>query len=400
MDKSPNQFALDRLANRHVLSVTPYKTGRPSSIGIDASLNSLIPLASNENPAGPSPLALQALAAVLPEIHRYPDDGGYRLKEALAEKHDLGSDNIILGHGATDVLEIVVRAFLSADDEVVSAHPSFPWFQILGQLSGARNVVVPLRNYRHDLEAMAAATTPRTKLVFIANPNNPTGTTVGPRQMQSFFERVPEQVVVVIDEAYVEYITGEKLDSLQYLSKGPVVVVRTFSKIGGLAGLRVGYGMADAGVIQLLERVRQPFNTTALAQIAALASLYDRRHILKSRKLVIQGKAFLYGEFARLGIDYVPTQANFVFVDFNSSVEPIVDALLTRGFLIRPVLPTCARVTIGSPEQNTALVEALEAVLSGGDARRKRGDYGKRKTRVHRLYPPRRRAGARRLLQT
>ena len=354
-----------RLANPFISPINPYKPGKPiAEVKKELGLENIVKLASNENPAGPSPHALEAIRAVLPEINLYPEDGGLELKRALAKKYGASCDNLILGHGATEVLEIITRAFVRPGDEVISAHPGFPWFQMLGQMSGAKNVVVPLREHIHDLEAIAGSITPETKLIFIANPNNPTGTIVGQREIDRFLRFVPDHVIVVLDEAYIEYVTGQQIDTLSYTGQKPRIIVRTFSKISGLAGLRIGYGIAEPWIIELLEKVRQPFNTTALAQVAALASLGDHNHLKVSRQIVRDGKTFLYAQFEKLGLVYVPSEANFIFVDFRTDANAVFNALLGHGFIIRPVLKTCARITIGSAEQNAGLVSALGEVLS------------------------------------
>ncbi|MGH9752181.1 MAG: histidinol-phosphate transaminase [Blastocatellia bacterium] len=361
------------LANPCILPITPYKPGKPiSEVQKELGLDSIVKLASNENPAGPSPLALLAMKSILSGINFYPEDSGVELKRGLADKCGVSARNIILGHGATEVLEIIARAFVCPGDEVISAHPSFPWFQMLGQMSGAKNVIVPLREHTHDLKAMADSITPKTKLIFIANPNNPTGTIVGQDEIESFLKSVPDHVVVVLDEAYTEYVTGEQNDTIRYVWRKPVIIVRTFSKFSGLAGLRIGYAIAGRWIIELLEKVRAPFNTAAVSQVAALASLEDHEHREQTHRLVNDGKAFLYAQFKELGLDYVPSEANFIFVDFHADAEAIFTALLSRGFVIRPMLKTCARITIGTPEQNAGLVHALKAVISGGLAQKGR----------------------------
>jgi histidinol-phosphate aminotransferase len=368
---SPSPY--HRLANPSILPLSSYKPGKPiAEVRREYGLDSIVKLASNENPAGPSPLALQAMEEAMREINYYPEDGGFELKSGLADKCGISSNNIILGHGATEVLDLIVRAFVCPGDEVISAHPSFPWFQMLGQMSGAKNVIVPLRGYTHDLQAMADSITPETKLIFIANPNNPTGTVVGQDEIESFLKFVPDHVVVALDEAYTEYVTSEQCDTIQYVWRKPVIIVRTFSKFSGLAGLRIGYAIAGRRIIELLEKVRAPFNTTAVSQVAALASLEDHKHRERTHRLVNDGKAFLYPRFKELGLDYVPSEANFIFVDFHMDAETIFNSLLSRGLIIRPMLKTCARITIGTPEQNARLVDALRAVISGRPAQKGR----------------------------
>jgi len=361
------------LANPCILPIHPYKPGKQiAEVKKELGLDSIVKLASNENPAGPSPLALLALESALRDINYYPEDGGIELKRSLADKCGISSNNIVLGHGATEVLEIIVRTFICPGDEVISAHPSFPWFQMLGQLSGAKNVIVPLREHRHDLKAMADSITAKTKLIFIANPNNPTGTIVRQDEIEAFLKQVPSHVVVILDEAYTEYVTGEQNDTIRYIWRKPVIIVRTFSKFSGLAGLRIGYAIAGRWIVDLLEKVRAPFNTAIVSQAAALASLEDHEHRERTRRLVEEGKAFLYAQFEELGLDFVRSEANFIFIDFHTDAEPIFNALLSRGFIIRPMLKTCARITIGTPEQNAGLIHALTAVISGRLSRKGR----------------------------
>jgi len=339
--------------------VNPYIPGKPiSEVQREFGASDVVKLASNENPAGPSPHAIAAIRSLLTDLHLYPENGE-DLRRALSERNGLPAGSVLLGHGATGILEVIARTFVCPGDEVVSAHPSFPWFQMLGQLSGAKNIVVPLRDHVHDLAAMSGRVTDRTKLVFIANPNNPTGTTVATEVLDAFVERLPDHVILVLDEAYIEY-AEDAPDSLDYLAHRHVIVVRTFSKIAGLAGLRIGYAMSRPEIIDLLERVQPPFSTTNLAQSAALASLGDERHRAASREAVRAGKKLLYAELSRLGLRFVPSQANFIFVDFATSVVPIAEALLRRGFIIRPMLDTCARITLGTLAQTAALVDALE----------------------------------------
>jgi histidinol-phosphate aminotransferase len=273
---------------------------------------------------------------------------------------------VLLGHGATEVLDLIARAFVCPHEQVISAHPSFPWYRTVAQLAGAEHIAVPLRDHTHDLDAMAERVTPTTKLVFVGNPNNPTGTMVSARLLDDFVERLPDHVVLVLDEAYVEYV-DEPPRSLDYLAHRHVIVVRTFSKIAGLAGLRIGYAIARPEIIELVERVQAPFTTTAFAQAAALASLADDEHRAASRAIAQTGRDMLYRELARLGLRFVPSQANFVLVDFATSAAAVADALLRRGLIVRPMLDTCARISVGTVTQIAQLVAALEDVLSPRD---------------------------------
>jgi histidinol-phosphate aminotransferase len=356
----------DALANPAILAIRPYQPGKPiSEVQRELGLSEVVKLASNENPLGPSPLAVAAMSSLLAELHFYPETGE-ELKLALAERNGVTADSIALGHGGTELLGVIVRTFVSPGDEVICAHPTFPWFAMLGQQAGASNVVAPLRDGAHDLEGMAARITPRTKLIFLANPNNPTGTVVSPAALDAFVAALPEHVVLVLDEAYVDYMDDALVpDFRRYLKQKPVIVVRTFSKIAGLAGIRIAYAMAEPELIALLGKVAAPFSTTNLAQAAALASLRDEAHRQASRELARSGRQLLRAELERLGLRCAPSQANFVFLDFQTPVEPISNALLQRGFVIRPMLETCARITVGTVGQNAAFVRALEQVLSG-----------------------------------
>lgn len=356
----------DALANPAILAIRPYQPGKPiSEVQRELGLSEVVKLASNENPLGPSPLAVAAMSSLLAELHFYPETGE-ELKRALAERNGVSADSIALGQGGTELLGVIVRTFVSPGDEVICAHPTFPWFSMLGQQAGARNVIAPLRDGVHDLDGMAARITERTKLVFLANPNNPTGTVVSPAALDAFVAALPEHVVLVLDEAYVDYMDDALVpDFRRYLKQKPVIVVRTFSKIAGLAGIRIAYAMAEPELIALLGKVQAPFSTTNLAQAAALASLRDEAHRQASRELARDGRQLLRAELLRLGLPCAPSQANFVFLDFKTPVEPISNALLQRGFVIRPMLETCARITVGTVGQNAAFVRALEQVLSG-----------------------------------
>lgn len=339
----------------YIMSVVPHQPPRPET--------GFIRMAFNENPIGPSPLALEAIQSALFGLNRYPDSRGTDLKQALARKHDLDSENIILGQGASEILEIITRVFLSPGDEIVTPDPTFPYYKMVGQLSGCNTVSIPLRNHGVDLQAVAAAVTEKTRIIFIANPNNPTGTVVKQADIERFLESVADHVVVVFDEAYIDYVTGEKIDTVRLLSRKPLILVRTFSKVMGLAGNRIGYGMADPNIIEMLSKLRRPYNTCALAQVAALASLEDSEHLEKTIQTVTQGRSFLCREFDRLGIDYVPSHTNFILADMRVSTDKVMKELLARGFLVRPMPPTSIRVSVGTAQQNRDFIKALGFAL-------------------------------------
>lgn len=346
---------LERLADRRLAQLKPFRPVEPPP--------DTVRLGFNENPLGPSPLAVEAARLALARIGRYPDDGGRALKHALAAKLGLRPENFLLGNGGSEVLELIARAFLAPGDELVFADPSFPMYRGLGLASGATNVAVPLRAHVHDLPAMAAAVNRRTKLVFVTNPNNPTGTLLPQSEIDDFMRRVPEDVLVVFDEAYIDCVELEGAGTLGLLAQRNVVVVRTFSKMRGLAGLRVGYGVADPRLCEVLEKVRRPFNTNCVAQAAAVAALGDERHLELTRAAVREGRAFLCRQLSALGVDYIPSVTNFVCADAGRDAAEVCDELLRRGLLIKPVGPTRVRISVGTSEQNEMLVRALGEVL-------------------------------------
>lgn len=351
----------------HIKTLQPYVPGKPieeleRELGIEGSIK----LASNENPLGPSPRAVRALHAGIKEINRYPDGSCYYLKNALSEKLGINPEELILGNGSNELIELASRTYLSPGDEAVMAHPSFVVYSLIVQAAQGKSIAVPLKQWRHDLPSMAKKITPKTRLVFIANPNNPTGTINTKAEMESFVRKVPDTALVVIDEAYYEYVMSpDYAETLPLLKKRKnILILRTFSKIHGLAGLRIGYGMANRKIIAEMNKVRQPFNVNAPAQAAALAALEDTDHIEKSRKTNNRGKAYLYKNLKSLNISFIPTEANFIYVTFPDDIVPkLNDRLLREGVIIRPMGPAAARITIGLPGENRRLVEALRKVL-------------------------------------
>jgi histidinol-phosphate aminotransferase len=289
----------------------------------------------------------------------------------VAKKQGFTPDQVVLGNGSHDLIELVVRAFMRPGDEAVVPHPSFVVYPMIVQAVGGIRVMVMLRDYRLDLEAMARAITPQTKVVFIANPNNPTATIVTRDEVDHFMARVPERTIVVFDEAYTEFAQGPDFpDVLAYVREGrKVLVLRTFSKANSLAGLRVGYTIGDADAISLMNRIRQPFNVNALGQVAALAALEDETHVLECVRMNEAGKAYLYEEFKTLGVKYVPSRANFILVDVGRNAADIYQKLLHEGVIVRPMtsfgMETALRITIGTPDENRRLIKGLRAVLGG-----------------------------------
>jgi histidinol-phosphate aminotransferase len=362
----------ESLANDHILGIAPYEPGKPiEELERELGLTDVIKLASNENPLPPSDRVLKAIAEALPHLNRYPDGSGFYLRQALGRRHGLTADHMILGNGSNDLIELIVRAFLRAGEEAVIPHPSFVVYPMIVQACGGIRVVVTLKEHRLDLEAMARAITPMTKLVFIANPNNPTGTIVTADEVEQFMARVPDRAIVVFDEAYVEFAQASDFpDSLGYLKQNrKVVVLRTFSKAASLAGLRVGYAVAAPDCVALLNRIRQPFNVNSIAQVAALAALQEDSHALECLRMIEAGRHFLYDEFASMGIKYTPSRANFILVDVGRSGTDVFNWLLKEGVIVRPMtsfgMESYLRVTVGTPEENRRLVKALRKVLAG-----------------------------------
>src|SRR3989442_2099905 len=364
----PTQW--ESLANQHILGIAPYEPGKPiEELERELGIHDAIKLACKENPLPASERVQKAIVAALPSLNRYPDGGGFYLRQALAKKHGVTPEHIMLGNGSNELIELLVHAFVRPGDEAVVPHPSFVVYPMSVQASGGIRVVVMLKDHRLDLEGMARAITPLTKLVFIANPNNPTATMVTADEVERFMARIPERTIVVFDEAYIEFAQGPDFpDSLAYMKQGrKVAVLRTFSKAASLAGLRAGYGVADPDAIALLNRIRPPFNVNSLAQAAALAALDDESHVLECVRLIDAGRHFLYDEFKALGIKYVPSRANFILVDVGRSAAEIYQKLLREGVIVRPMtsfgMETALRITIGTPQENRRLVTALRAVL-------------------------------------
>jgi histidinol-phosphate aminotransferase len=362
----------ESLANDHILGIAPYEPGKPvEELERELGIHDAIKLASNENPLPPSDRVQQAIIAQLTHLNRYPDGSGYYLRQAIAKKHGFTPDHIMLGNGSNDLIELVVRAFMRPGDEAVVPHPSFVVYPMIVQAVGGVRVMVMLREYRLDLDAMARAITPQTKIVFIANPNNPTATMVTADEVERFMARVPERTIVVFDEAYIEFAHGPDFpDTLSAIRQGrKVITLRTFSKAASLAGLRIGYAVADGDAIALVNRIRQPFNVNALGQAAAIAALDDDNHILECVRMNEAGKAYLYDEFRTLGVKYVPSRANFILVDVGRNAADIYQKLLHEGVIVRPMTPfgmeTALRITIGTPDENRRLIKGLRAVLGG-----------------------------------
>ncbi len=354
-----------------VNKLRPYVPGKPiEEVQRELGLKEVIKLASNENPIGPSPKAIEAAMRVLIEIHRYPDDSYYRLRHKLASVYNVPPDWVLLGRGSDEILLHIVQTFIEPGDEVVFSTPSFVMYDILSTLMDATCVKVPLRDYIHDVAGLLEAINERTKVVFIDNPNNPTGTILRERSVRALLDELPEGVIVVLDEAYAEFVESPDYPkSLDYVREGyPVIVLRTFSKAYGLAGLRVGYGFARPEITHHLFKVREPFNVSSVAAAAAEAALDDSEFLNRVRKTVWTSKRLMYRGLEHLGLQYIPTEANFVLINVNRPAKELADALLRKGIIVRPCepfgLPTHLRVDIGTPEIVEFFLSALKDVLT------------------------------------
>lgn len=361
------------LAATGVQGLQPYQPGKPieevaRELGLDPS--NIVKLASNENPLGPSDQALTAIREALPELCRYPDGNGYHLKQKLAQRLNLGIDAITLGNGSNDVLELIARSFAEPGSEIVYSEHAFAVYPLVTQAIGAKHVKVPADNWGHDLDAMAEAITENTRVVFVANPNNPTGTVVEGDKVYAFLKRVPEDVIVVLDEAYCEYLEGEQYgDGVRLLDEFPnLIVTRTFSKAWGLAALRVGYALSSPVIAGVINRVRQPFNVDTLAMAAATAVLDDQDYLRRSVAVNRAGLEQLEAGFRRLGLDFIPSAANFVAVDVGRDGQQVHEALLREGVIVRPIggygMPNHLRVSVGLEAENSQCLDALEKVLA------------------------------------
>jgi histidinol-phosphate aminotransferase len=360
------------LVNDPYLTLTPYVPGKPiSETERELGIRGVVKLASNENPYGPSPKAVAAIERALSSLHDYPDGGAFYLKQALAKRHGVGLESLIVGNGTNELLEILLRTCLRPGENTVYAAPSFIVYKLVPLAMGIEVRDVPLTaGLKYDLPAMARAVDERTKLVIIGNPNNPTGTYVTKKDLDAFLAAIPDSVIVVLDEAYFEYVTAADYpDGMTYVNKRErLMVLRTFSKCYGLAGLRIGFGVAEPKLIDFLNRGRQPFNTNSLGQVGALAALDDGEHVAMSVERTRHEMARLVPALRRMGLTVYDSQANFVLVDFARDADAIFKKLLGEGVIVRPMgpygLPKAARITIGTPPQNDKLLAALTKVLA------------------------------------
>jgi histidinol-phosphate aminotransferase len=361
---------LEKLVRNGVLTINAWPTGKPiEEVQADLGLESIALMATNENPLGPSPKAVEAMRAEIHKVNRYPQGPCTLLKRKVAARLDIGEDMIIFSNGADNCLRIIGYTFLNSGDEVIVAHPSFPVYGIVARIMGAVPVEVPLDNHVHDLRAMAEKIGPHTKLVFICNPNNPTGTFVKRAELDAFVRALPDHVVLILDEAYFEFVDDEEYpDALDYIREGRnVVALRTFSKLYGIAGLRLGYTLASPELTSVMERVREPFPVSRVAEAAALGAVDDEEFKSKVLANNEESRRYLYESFDRLGLSYAQTHTNFMFVDLQIDAKEAAHALLEQGYLIRPGTPwkhpTFARITFGTMEENRGFVSTLGKVL-------------------------------------
>jgi len=362
-----------KVVRQNILNVRQYVPGKPiEEVQRELELNEVVKLASNENCLGPSPKAILAIKKNIGKINRYPDASSFYLRKKLAKSLGVGEDSLIFGNGSDEVIGMAIRTFVSPGDEVIIAKPTFLIYEIASQIQDAKIKFVPLaKDLRHDLVKMKEAITDQTKMIFIANPDNPTGTYVTKRELDRFFEGLPERIIVFLDEAYFEFAAYDRKDyprGTNYLNRTNVILARTFSKIYGLAGLRIGYGIASPEVISYMERTREPFNTNLLAQVAAEAAIDDKVFLNKTLAHVAGEKTFLYSAFKKMGLEYADSATNFIVVDTKRDCKAIFNALLKKGVIVRDMkawgFDSYIRITIGTRKENNKLVAALKAVLA------------------------------------
>ncbi|MFH1076529.1 MAG: histidinol-phosphate transaminase [Pseudomonadota bacterium] len=353
--------------------IAPYPPGKPiEELEREYGVHDAIKLASNENPLGPSPKAIAAISSAIAGLNRYPDGSGYYLTQRLADKLNVAPEQIVLGNGSNEIIELIIRTFLQPGDEVISPFPSFLMYDLLVRSAGCLSKVVPLRDFRPDLEAICDMVNERTRLIFISNPNNPTGTILTRDEFERFLNKIPHNVIVAVDEAYKEFVQSKDYpDGIDYIrSDGvAVAVLRTFSKAYGLAGLRIGYGVMPVQLAGYIHRVRQPFNTNSLAQVAALAALDDHEFLANTLDVVHRGIEYFYRELKQMGVRYYSTETNFLLIDVVKDAKRVYEDMLHEGVIVRAMnaygYPTFIRVTAGAPSENERFIIALKKVLCG-----------------------------------
>ncbi len=356
--------------SENIKTLIPYPPGKPlEELEREYGITGSIKMASNENSLGPSPKAVAAISKALVNLHRYPDGSCYYLATHLAEKLAVSTKEIVFGNGSDEIIALLAAAFLQKDEEVITSHPSFLVYQKVVQAQGGINRVIPLKNMRHDLDAIAAIVSPKTRLIYLDNPNNPTGTVFSKNEFDSFLAKIPEHVIVVLDEAYLDFVSPDlKIDAREYLkAKNPVVALRTFSKAYGIAGLRVGYGIMSAEIADYIHRVRAPFNVNNLAQVGAIAAIDDVEHYNNTLAMTREGVTWLTEQLTILGFKCYPTQTNFFLVDIKRECKEFYQAMLKKGVIVRPMtaygFPEFIRITVGTQDENKRLMQAFKECL-------------------------------------
>lgn len=357
------------LIRKNILGISPYIAGKPiEEAKRELNLKKVIKLASNENPLGPSPLAVSAIKNNLSEINRYPDSQGFSLKQRLSAFLGVKPANIVLGNGSDDIIDVAIKTFVEEDENIITAQATFLEYAIIAGINNRKIITVPLTAFKYDLEAIKKRINKKTKLIFISNPNNPTGTYVNKYEVEDFIQGLTDNVVLVLDEAYDTFVdVNDFPKSLDYLNRKNIVILKTFSKAFGLAGLRMGYAITNPEFASYMEKVRQPFNVNFLAQVAAIAALDDTGFLYKTRKIILEGKKYLYRALTKLGIVYLPSAANFILIDTGRDSVSVFKEMLRYGVIVRDMgqygLKNCIRVTIGTKKENEKFIEALSKVI-------------------------------------
>ncbi|MBP7216698.1 MAG: histidinol-phosphate transaminase [Candidatus Omnitrophica bacterium] len=360
---------MEELIRKNILHLTPYQAGKPiEETKRQLGLRKVIKLASNENPLGASPKAVRAIKKNLTSLNRYPDSSGFYLKKKLAKLYGLDSGNFIIGNGSDELIDIIIKTLVEPDETIITADTTFLEYAIIAQTLDRRIVTVPLKYFKYDVEGVKKRIDKKTKLIFIANPNNPTGTYVTKVEMQELINELPDDLVLVLDEAYDTFIdVNDYPQGLHYMRQKNVIVLKTFSKAFGLAGLRIGYAMASQALTGFLERARQPFNVNALAQVAAVAALEDKKFLRKTKEVVLSGKAYMYDNLKKLGLAYVPSVANFILVDVERDGVGVFKEMLKFGVIVRDMkqygLKNFIRITIGTKKENERCITVLKKVI-------------------------------------
>ncbi len=355
---------------KYIENLVPYPPGKPiEELEREMGISGSIKLASNENPLGPSPLAVKAILEDINKINRYPDGSAYYLKQKLSRIFGLAPSRIIIGNGSNELIELIIRTFLAQREEVIQASPTFLVYEKITVGAGGKIISVPLRDFKIDLEGIAASITPKTRIIIVNNPNNPTGSALSKKGLSDFLINIPDNIIVILDEAYIEFVQNKDIaNGLDFLTDHPgVIVLRTFSKIYGLAGLRVGYGFSSEQIIDYMNRVRQPFNVNRLAQVGASAALDDIEFVSATLRLTREGLTYLREKLDGLGLEYLPTETNFLMIKVPLSANEIYEMMLKQGVIIRSMdsygLKDYIRVNVGLPEENERFISSLKKVL-------------------------------------